>query len=104
MKKHKSKSKNSSASKKTRKELESKLTTAFNEVLTQFGKAKKTEKVIEKFTKQLAKKVSFKPLNDAIEPFIKEDEAPVITLKEKITRPDAAKKVKVPVTEALETK
>jgi uncharacterized membrane protein len=104
MKKHKSKSKNSSASKKTRKELETKLTTAFNEVLAQFGKSKKTEKVVEKFTKQLLKKISLKPLNDSIEPFIKQEEVLVITPKEKVTKPVAAKKEKAPVVETLESK
>jgi len=102
MKKHKSKSKNSSASKKTRKELESKLTTAFNEVLTQFGKAKKTEKVVEKFTKQLLKKISLKPLNDSIEPFIKQEVAVVV--KEKTVKPTIAKKIKTPLVEAPELK
>ena len=63
MKKHKSKSKNISANKKLRKEIETKLTTAFNEVLVQFGKAKKTEQVIEKFAKRLSKKISLKPVN-----------------------------------------
>ncbi|MFD2288662.1 hypothetical protein GJU39_11270 [Pedobacter petrophilus] len=104
MKKHKSKSKNSSASKKTRKELETKLTTAFNEVIAQFGKAKKTEKVVEKFTKQLLKKISLKPLNDSIEPFIKQEETLVIASKEKVTKPIATKKVKAPVVETPESK
>ncbi|RDC56415.1 hypothetical protein DU508_12510 [Pedobacter chinensis] len=74
MKKHKSRSKDTSANKKARKELESKLTIAFNEVLAQFGKAKKTEKVIEKFAKQLSKKISLNPKDDSITSFIKEEE------------------------------
>ncbi|GGE43263.1 hypothetical protein EV200_101401 [Pedobacter psychrotolerans] len=102
MKKHKSKSKNISANKKLRKEIENKLTTAFNEVLAQFGKAKKTEQVIEKFAKRLSKKISLKPLNDSIDPFIKEEVA--VLAKEKTAKPVSTKKIKSPVTEELESK
>ena len=102
MKKHKSKSKNISANKKLRKEIETKLTTAFNEVLAQFGKAKKTEQVIEKFAKRLSKKISLKPVNDSIEPFIKEEV--VVLVKEKMAKPVSTKKIKSPVKEELESK
>ena len=81
MKKHKSKSKNVSRHKNVRKELESKLVTAFNEIVSAFGKPKKADKVIEKFAKQLSKKVSLIPKDDSITAFIKEEE-PIIT-KEK---------------------
>lgn len=101
MKKHKSKSKNISASKKIRKEIETKLTAAFIEVLAPFGKAKKTEQVIEKFAKRLSKKISLKPVNDSIEPFIKEEAAVV---KEKTVKPAIAKKIKTPVVESPELK
>ncbi|QPH39165.1 hypothetical protein [Pedobacter endophyticus] len=80
MKKHKSKSKSTSENKKLRKELESKLVVAFNEVLGQFGKAKKTDKVIEKFAKQLSKKISVHPKDDSITAFIKDEEGqPIAT-------------------------
>jgi len=92
MKKHKSKSKDTSANKKARKELESKLTTAFNEVLAQFGKAKKTEKVIEKFAKQLSKKISLSPINDSISSFIKEEEDLFATKKDKSAEVKETKK------------
>lgn len=82
MKKHKTKSKNISANKKARKELESRLAVAFNEVLAPFGKAKKTDKVIEKFAKQLSKKISLKPVDDSITPFVKEDEVEEILVVE----------------------
>ena len=74
MKKNKSQSKNQSATKKARKDLESKLTLAFNEVVSHYGKAKKADKVIEKFAKQLSKKINIKVINDSIAPFVKEDE------------------------------
>jgi len=93
MKKNKSKSKNHSASKKLRKELESKLALAFNEVVTAYGKAKKTDKVIEKFAKQLTKKVTFAKQDDSIAPFTKEDKATPATPKEKTVKPVGAKEV-----------
>lgn len=79
MKKNKSRSKKQSASKKLRKELESKLTLAFNEFVNQVGKAKKTDKVIEKFAKQLSKKVTLLQKDDSITPFIKEDDNLLVT-------------------------
>lgn len=89
MKKNKSKSKNHSASKKLRKALESKLATAINEIVSQFGKAKKADKVIEKFAKQLSKKISIVPVEDSITPFIKEEQ--VIPVIEKVVKPVATK-------------
>ncbi|KQN35844.1 hypothetical protein ASE92_06765 [Pedobacter sp. Leaf41] len=79
MKKNKSRSKKQSASKKLRKELESKLTLAFNEFVNQVGKPKKTDKVIEKFAKQLSKKVTLLQKDDSITPFIKEDDNLLVT-------------------------
>ncbi|NII81527.1 MULTISPECIES: hypothetical protein [unclassified Pedobacter] len=101
MKKNKSKSKNHSTSKKLRKELESKLALAFNELVIQYGKAKKTDKVIEKFAKQLTKKVTFATQDNSITPYIKEEETPIIAPKAKTVKPVAAKKAvkKEPVTE-----
>ncbi|WP_293306284.1 hypothetical protein [Pedobacter sp. UBA5917] len=97
MKKNKSKSGNHSASKKVRKELESKLAAAFGEVISAYGKAKKADKVIEKFAKQLAKKVTVPVTSDSIEPFIKEEKA---APKAKVAKPAVAKKAeKKPVTE-----
>lgn len=91
MKKNKSRSKKQSASKKLRKELESKLTLAFNEVVNQVGKAKKTDKVIEKFAKQLSKKVTLLQKDDSITPFIKEDDNLLVTavdeaIEKKVTK------------------
>ncbi|QNR85473.1 hypothetical protein H9N25_03040 [Pedobacter riviphilus] len=101
MKKNKSKSKNHSTSKKLRKELESKLALAFNELVIQYGKAKKTDKVIEKFAKQLTKKVTFATQDDSITPYIKEEKTPITAPKTKTVKPVAAKKAvkKEPVTE-----
>ena len=91
MKKNKSRSKKQSASKKLRKELESKLAIAFNEVVNQVGKAKKTDKVIEKFAKQLSKKVTLLQQDDSITPFIKEDDNLLVTavdeaIEKKVTK------------------
>jgi len=104
MKKNKSKSKNHSTNKKLRKELESKLTFAFNELVSQYGKAKKTDKVIEKFAKQLAKKVTIPAVDDSIVPFIKEEEQAAPPVKEKPTKSSAVKTVtkKAKVTEKEE--
>lgn len=95
MKKNKSKSKNHSTSKKLRKELESKLALAFNELVIQYGKAKKTDKIIEKFAKQLTKKVTFHTQDDSITPYIKEEETPVAAPKAKTVKPVSIKKAKV---------
>ncbi|WP_343523677.1 hypothetical protein [Pedobacter sp.] len=108
MKKNKSKSKNHSTSKKLRKELETKLTLAFNDLIIQYGKAKKTDKVIEKFAKQLVKKVAFVSQDDSITPFIKEEEKLVTVPKAKTAKPavvkTAGKKAKVFEKEEAESK
>ncbi|GGG95859.1 hypothetical protein [Pedobacter zeae] len=101
MKKNKSKSKNHSTSKKLRKELETKLALAFNDLIIQYGKAKKTDKVIEKFAKQLVKKVAFVSQDDSITPFIKEEEKSVPVPKAKTTKPAVAKKAKEEVKETV---
>lgn len=56
MKKEKAKSE----SKKAKKELEDKLITAFTTVVADYGKTKKTKSIIEKFAKQLSKKIDLK--------------------------------------------
>ena len=92
MKKNKSRSKKQSASKKLRKELESKLAIAFNEVVNQVGKAKKTDKVIEKFAKQLSKKVTLLQKDDSITPFIKEDDNLLVTVVDEAIEKKVSKK------------
>ncbi|MCX2473729.1 hypothetical protein OQZ33_05250 [Pedobacter sp. MC2016-05] len=92
MKKNKSRSKKQSASKKLRKELESKLAIAFNEVVIQVGKAKKTDKVIEKFAKQLSKKVTLLQKDDSITPFIKEDDNLLVTAVDEAIEKKVSKK------------
>jgi hypothetical protein len=101
MKKNKSKSKNHSTSKKLRKELESKLALAFNELVIQYGKAKKTDKVIEKFAKQLTKKVTFATQDDSITPYIKEEQVTPATPKAKAAKPAVVKKAKAEVKETV---
>ena len=101
MKKNKSKSKNHSTSKKLRKELESKLALAFNELVIQYGKAKKTDKVIEKFAKQLTKKVTFATQDDSITPYIKEEQVTPASPKAKTVKPAVAKKAKAEVKETV---
>lgn len=54
MKKQKLKSEH----KRIKKELEEKLTIAFNAIITDYGKVKKSKVIIEKFAKQLSKKVN----------------------------------------------
>lgn len=101
MKKNKSKSKNHSTSKKLRKDLESKLAAAINETVGQFGKAKKADKVIEKFAKQLSKRISIVTPEDSITSFIKEDKILPPVAKEKAVKPVTTKtvapKAKTPV-------
>ncbi|WP_431292388.1 hypothetical protein [Pedobacter sp. P26] len=101
MKKNKSKSKNHSTGKKLRKELESKLALVFNELVIQYGKAKKADKVIEKFAKQLTKKVTFHTQDDSITPYIKEEQVTPATPKAKTAKPIAEKKAvkKEPIAE-----
>ncbi|RZK17813.1 MAG: hypothetical protein EOO86_11735 [Pedobacter sp.] len=100
MKKKKSRSKSESTSKKLRKELESKLALAFNEVVSQYGKAKKADKVIEKFAKQLSKKINIAIQNDSITPFIKEEETESVpvTITEKAATKKVVKKKEKPAT------
>ncbi|SER57093.1 hypothetical protein [Pedobacter rhizosphaerae] len=93
MKKNKSKSKNHSASKKERKELESKLAVAFNEVVSTYGKAKKADKLIEKFAKQLSKKISI-PAQQAANTPVAEAVIPLATIEE-IAKPKAKKQAPV---------
>jgi hypothetical protein len=91
MKKNKSKSRNHSAGKKVRKELETKLATAFSEVVSAYGKAKKADKVIGKFAKQLAKKVTISASQDSITPFIKEEKIAPAAPKAKAAKTVAVK-------------
>lgn len=104
MKKNKSKSKHHSTSKKTRKELESKLAVAFNEVVIPYGKSKKTDKVIEKFAKQLSKRVSISIQDDSIAPFIKEEKPTDAKVKPAVAVKEAAKKTKAVDTEVADKK
>ncbi|WP_025143276.1 hypothetical protein [Pedobacter jeongneungensis] len=99
MKKNKSKSRNHSAGKKVRKELETKLAAAFGEVVSAYGKAKKADKVIGKFAKQLAKKVTISAAQDSITPFIKEEKAAPVATKTKPAKTVVVKKAKVEVKE-----
>ncbi|WP_316850899.1 hypothetical protein [Pedobacter agri] len=96
MKKKKSRSKSESTSKKLRKELESKLALAFNEVVSQYGKAKKADSVIEKFAKQLSKKIKIATSNDSIAPFIKDEEIELLpeTLEQAVSKKVTGKKTK----------
>lgn len=82
MKKEKAKSE----SKKLKKELEDKLTNAFIAIVAEYGKVKKSKAVIEKFTKQLSKKIDFK---SKLEVAIVETEV----AKPKIVKAKPAKKV-----------
>ncbi|WP_316807055.1 hypothetical protein [Pedobacter agri] len=96
MKKNKSRSKSESTSKKLRKELESKLALAFNEVVSQYGKTKKADKVIEKFAKQLSKKINIANPSDSITPFIKEEEIELLpeTPEQAVSKKATGKKIK----------
>lgn len=62
MKKEKAKSEG----KKAKKELEDKLETAFTAIAAEYGKAKKTKSIIEKFAKQLSKKIDFRVKTEVI--------------------------------------
>lgn len=46
--------------KKIKKELEGKLAIAFNAIANEYGQAKKAKSIIEKFAKQLSKKIELK--------------------------------------------
>jgi hypothetical protein len=90
MKKEKAKSE----SKKAKKELEDKLIAAFTAVVADYGKTKKTKAIIEKFAKQLSKKVDLKSK--------KEIEA--VALETMVIEPAKPKAVKVkPVKKGTET-
>ena len=81
MKKEKAKSE----SKKAKKELEDKLATAFAAVVAEYGKAKKSKSIIEKFAKQLGKKIDFKS----------KAKVGVIVTEESATEPVQSKPTKV---------
>lgn len=93
MKKEKSKSE----SKKAKKELEDKLINAFNAVLAEYGKAKKTKSIIEKFAKQLSKKVDLKGKSgdDKTETVSAAVELPKVEV-EKVAKPKVVKKAVAP--------
>lgn len=91
MKKEKSKSE----SKKAKKELEDKLINAFTAIAAEYGKAKKAKSIIEKFAKQLSKKVELGSSKEVVE------EPAVITQTEeikteKVAKPKAVKKAVAP--------
>lgn len=95
MKKRKSKSRNHSKTKKLRKEFEIQLTDSFNEVIHKHGTTKKSQNIIEKFAKQLAKKVSFKTDDKSITHFVKEDQLPENKVIEVVAVKEIIKKAKV---------
>lgn len=97
--KSKDKSKTISKQKHLKKELASQLSLAFNNIVSQFGKAKKTEKLIEKFARQLSKKVNILTASDSIEAFIKEDEVLIVSKPAAVKR--ATKKAKEPTQEEI---
>lgn len=91
MKKEKSKSE----SKRAKKELEDKLINAFTAIAAEYGKAKKAKSIIEKFAKQLSKKVELGGSKEVAE------EPAVITQTEemqagKVAKPKAVKKAVAP--------
>lgn len=93
--KNKLKSKDSSKSKQLKKELASKLALAIHEIVAGYGKAKKADKVIEKFTKQLTKKITLTIQDPATVTEVKAEEESLVA-KEKTTKV-AVKKTKTPV-------
>lgn len=95
MKKNKSKLKSQSANKKQKKELELTLTEKIKEVIAQFGKVKKSEKAIERFSKKMIKKLSIEIKKDVAP--IAEEKAPQVETKTKVTKPLVAKKPKAEV-------
>ena len=80
MKKEKAKSE----SKKAKKELEDKLVTAFTAVVADYGKTKKTKSIIEKFAKQLSKKIDLKSK-------VKVEVVATETVEKEPTKPKAVK-------------
>lgn len=97
--KNKHKSKGASKSKQLKKELANKLSVAFNEIVTEFGKAKKADKVIEKFTKQLIKKVTFSNYEEPLTITTSEESSE--TTPKEAGKKTAVKKSKAPVKEAV---
>lgn len=93
MKKEKSKSE----SKKAKKELEDKLINAFNAIVAEYGKAKKTKSIIEKFAKQLSKKVELKGKSEGkvVETVADVVEQPKVEI-EKVAKPKVVKKAVAP--------
>ncbi|MES2448741.1 MAG: hypothetical protein V4546_16265 [Bacteroidota bacterium] len=90
MKKEKSKSEG----KKAKKELEDKLINAFTAVVAEYGKAKKTKAIIEKFTKLLSKKVELK--NKVVIEKVEETvEKPSVEQAEIVAKPKVVKKAAV---------
>lgn len=90
-----------SEKKKTRKELEEKLQTAFNNVAAEFGKTKKAKATIEKFAKQLIKKIEVetkevakiaKQVKEAIVEATTTEEAPKAEPKKPVVKKTPAKK------------
>lgn len=81
MKKKNSKSKAVSENKKLKKELTEKLVIAFTTVINKYGKTKKSKSTIEKFAKQLTKKVNLKSAPVPTEEVIAEIPAPVVKTK-----------------------
>lgn len=94
MKKEKSKSE----SKKAKKELEDKLINAFDAIVAEYGKAKKTKSIIEKFAKQLSKKVELKSKSEGkvVETVADVVEQPIVEQVEKVAKPKAVKKAVAP--------
>ncbi|GAA3954691.1 hypothetical protein GCM10022246_06050 [Pedobacter ginsengiterrae] len=95
--KNKLKSKAASKNKQLKKELTAKLSVAFNEIVAGYGKVKKADQIIEKFSKQLTKKITLTNLDKSA---AKEVEAPVAA-KEKEAK-STVKKTKSPVKESAE--
>jgi|GEM_PF-580436 len=92
MKKNKSKLKSQSTDKKQRKKLESTLIEKFKTIVDQLGKTKKTEKIIERFSKRLAKKLSSRIKQDPV--VVKERKtAPVKKEETKVAKPITVKGV-----------
>ncbi|WP_443944031.1 hypothetical protein ACJVDH_14035 [Pedobacter sp. AW1-32] len=98
MKKEKKKSSKTSARKQIRKEIEVQLFAEFLSIANQFGKVKKADKLIEKFAKQMAKKITIEPKDDSLEGFVKEDEVSIVApeVKPIIKKATAKKKITAP--------
>ncbi|HTM97992.1 MAG TPA: hypothetical protein VL088_04590 [Pedobacter sp.] len=75
-----------SASKKAKKELEDKLIVAFTTIVADYGKAKKSKPIIEKFAKLLSKKIDLKGRTEVVA-------VEVPPLKEKAIKAKSTKKI-----------